>query len=64
LKGDDNLIITTEKDAQRLRTSDIGTKLKDLAVYYLPVEAEFLEPERTKFNNLIEEYASKPASNN
>jgi len=64
LKGDDNLIITTEKDAQRLRTSDISTKIKDLAVYYLPVEAEFLEPERTKFNNLIEEYASKPASNN
>jgi tetraacyldisaccharide 4'-kinase len=64
LKGDDNLIITTEKDAQRLRTSDISTKIKDSAVYYLPVEAEFLEPERTKFNNLIEEYASKPASNN
>lgn len=64
LKGDDNLIITTEKDAQRLRTSDISTKIKDLAVYYLPVEVEFLEPEGTKFNNLIEEYASKPASNN
>jgi tetraacyldisaccharide 4'-kinase len=64
LSGDDKLIITTEKDAQRLRSTSINDKIKDLALYYLPVEAEFMEPEKTIFNNLIEEYASKPAGNN
>ena len=64
LSGDDNLIITTEKDAQRLRTTAISNKIKNLALYYLPVEAEFLEPEKTIFNNLIKEYASKPTGNN
>ncbi|MDP2414941.1 tetraacyldisaccharide 4'-kinase [Daejeonella sp.] len=64
LSGDDNLIITTEKDAQRLRIAGIREQLKDLALYYLPVEAAFKEPEKTRFNNLIEEYASKSAGNN
>lgn len=64
LSGEDNLIITTEKDAQRLRTEGIKEQLKDLAIYYLPVEAAFNEPEVTGFNNLIEEYASKSTGNN
>ena len=64
LNGGDNLIITTEKDAQRLRSTAISDKIKDLALYYLPVEAEFMEPEKTIFNNLIEEYASKSEGNN
>jgi tetraacyldisaccharide-1-P 4'-kinase len=57
-------IITTEKDAQRLRMVGIKEQLEDLAIYYLPVEAAFKEPEATKFNNLIEGYASKSAGNN
>ena len=64
LTGDDKLIITTEKDAQRLRSKAISDKIKDLALFYLPVEAEFMEPEKTLFNNLIKEYASKPTGNN
>jgi len=64
LMGDDKLIITTEKDAQRLRSTAISDKIKDIALYYLPVEAEFMEPEKTIFNNLIEKYASKPTGNN
>ncbi len=64
LEGDDNLIITTEKDAQRLGIAGIRIQLKNLPVYYLPVEAAFNEPEKTRFNNLIEEYASKSAGNN
>lgn len=64
LIGDDNMIITTEKDAQRLRMTGIIEQLKDLALYYLPVEAAFKESEVTRFNNLIEEYASKSTGNN
>ncbi len=64
LSGDDNLIITTEKDAQRLRIAGIQEQLKELAIYYLPVEAAFKEPEETRFNNLIVQYASKFTGNN
>ena len=64
LSSGDNLIITTEKDVQRLNISSIKEQLKDLPVYYLPVEAEFHETEKVLFNNYIEEYASKPTVNN
>ena len=64
LGGNDNLIITTEKDAQRLNIAGIREQLKSLSVYYLPVEAEFNEPGKAGFNNYIEEYASKSAGNN
>jgi len=63
LSGDDKLIITTEKDAQRLNTEVFREKLKGINVYFLPVEARFKEPERTEFNNLIEGYASKIGGN-
>jgi len=64
LKGGDNLIITTEKDSQRLGSKGIKEQLKDLPVYYLPVEAEFNEADKAKFNQYIEEYASESAGNN
>lgn len=57
----DNLIISTEKDAQRLNLAGIREQLISLPVYYLPVEAEFQEADKTLFNKLIEEYASKSA---
>jgi len=57
----DNLIITTEKDAQRLNLAGIREQLISLPVYYLPVETEFQEADKTLFNKLIEEYASKSA---
>jgi len=59
LRGDDLLIITTEKDAQRLRSEDIRELLAELPVYYLPVIAEIHEPEKAHFNNLIEKYATE-----
>ena len=64
LEGVDKLIITTEKDAQRLYSEGIRKQLRGLELYYLPVEAEIYEPDRTRFNKLIEDYASKPAGNN
>ncbi len=59
----DKLIITTEKDAQRLRSHNINEQLQALPVYYLPVEAKIHEPERSAFNKLIEKYASEPSIN-
>ena len=60
LVAHDKLIITTEKDAQRLRSIEARELLKGLPVYYLPVRAEIHEPERARFNELIEKYAAEP----
>ncbi len=59
LDTDDKLIITTEKDAQRLGSAEAKELLKGLPVYYLPVEAEIHEPEKARFNKLIEKYAAE-----
>jgi len=58
--ADDKLIVTTEKDAQRLGSTEIKELLKSFPVYYLPVRAEIHEPERGRFNELIEKYAAEP----
>jgi tetraacyldisaccharide 4'-kinase len=53
------LIITTEKDAQRLRSPELNELLKDLPVYYLPVTAKIHQPQEVRFNNIIEQYVAK-----
>jgi tetraacyldisaccharide 4'-kinase len=57
-KGD-NLIITTEKDAQRLGSEQFQTQLEGIPFYYLPIEADFNEQEKTSFNKLIINYATE-----
>ncbi|WP_374165503.1 tetraacyldisaccharide 4'-kinase [Arcticibacter sp. MXS-1] len=55
----DKLIVTTEKDAQRLLNPDIAELLTDLPVYYLPIRAEIHEPDKQNFDHLIENYVSE-----
>ena len=55
----DKLIVTTEKDSQRLQVSALLELLKDLPVYYLPVTAKIHQPDDENFNNLIEAYVTK-----
>lgn len=64
LKEEDKLIITTEKDIQRLKPRAIKWLLKDLPVYFLPVEVKIHEPDEATFNNLIQEYVTKYTTNN
>lgn len=64
LTQEDKLIVTTEKDAQRLDMTGSGRLLRDLPVYVLPVETEFNEPEKTIFNQIIREYVSESSGNN
>ena len=59
LYADDKLVVTTEKDAQRLGSAETKELLKGLPVYYLPVRAEIHEPERARFNEFIENYAAE-----
>ena len=57
-------IITTEKDAQRLRSPEMNELLKGLPVYYLPVAAKIHKPGEKRFNQIIEQYVAKHLQNN
>jgi tetraacyldisaccharide 4'-kinase len=53
---ENKIIITTEKDAMRLREHEA---LKKLPLYYLPVEVVFHENDKKEFNKLIVQYVGK-----
>jgi tetraacyldisaccharide 4'-kinase len=58
------IIITTEKDAVRLREfSNIAENLRS-SVYYIPVGIKFLNDDKNEFDNLIFEYVRKNKRNN
>lgn len=50
------IIITTEKDIQRLMAESVRGLLADLPVFYLPVEADFHGVDKERFNLLIRNY--------
>lgn len=62
-KGDKKLIVTTEKDAQRL--SDIGIKelLLNLPVFYLPIKISLQEEDKLTFDQNILNYVSSHTRN-
>jgi tetraacyldisaccharide 4'-kinase len=49
----DKLIITTEKDAQRLKNSTFDASLARTILYVLPVETAFAEDDKIKFDQVI-----------
>lgn len=61
---DKTIIITTEKDAIRLKNAVKKNKSieVDLPFYYLPIEIEFLENTKNEFDNHIIEYVRKNKS--
>jgi tetraacyldisaccharide 4'-kinase len=64
LSSEEKIIITTEKDAVRLRGfTNIEDSLKS-AFYYIPVGVHFLKNEKHKFDNLIFGYVRKNKRNN
>ncbi|HNX44544.1 MAG TPA: tetraacyldisaccharide 4'-kinase [Bacteroidales bacterium] len=52
------IIVTTEKDAMRLRDGQSETILKNLPVYYLSMQHEFHEEDKRKFDAFILDYLS------
>lgn len=56
------IIVTTEKDAMRLKNPDIKDISKKLPVFFLPIEVHFHQ-EGEKFNNLILEYVRTNQAN-
>lgn len=54
------IIITTEKDYNRVIDSDFIDILTDLPIYYIPIEVDFLDQEKKKvFNKQIIDYVKK-----
>ena len=52
------IILTTEKDAMRLKFSENYKLIMDLPIYYIPIEAEMHESDKEKFDQLILKYVS------
>lgn len=52
------IIVTTEKDAMRLRDPEIDPAIKKLPLFFLPIEV-FIHQEEEKFNKMITDYVRK-----
>jgi len=59
LSSSDKVIITTEKDLQRLKSDELFEHLRGLPVYYLPVKAAFEPSEKAVFDHLILNYVTE-----
>lgn len=61
--GKEKIIITTEKDSQRLRAIGFEDLLVNLPVYYLPIEVELFEEDKITFDELILNYVKSNRRN-
>ena len=57
------IIVTTEKDAMRLIDNSSLSIIKDLPIYYIPIEIEFHEEDKNEFDKLISTYVRENKSN-
>ncbi len=62
IEAEDKLIITTEKDAARLRCCMLDEVVVD-NLYVLPVEVKFLQNQQANFDHYIIDYVSKNSRN-
>lgn len=56
MEGDQKIVLTTEKDAQRLMAYQQNEKFAKLPVYVQPMEIQFFEGYEEAFNEAIHEY--------
>jgi tetraacyldisaccharide 4'-kinase len=64
VQSDEKFIITTEKDAMRLREfTNIAEPVKD-SFYYIPAGVKFLNEDQEEFDNMIIDYVRKNKRNN
>ncbi|MCX6245503.1 MAG: tetraacyldisaccharide 4'-kinase [Bacteroidetes bacterium] len=57
------IIITTEKDMMRLKTPEMSNFLKNLPLFYLPIEVNLHEKDKETFDKLILDYVGKNQRN-
>ena len=63
INSENKIIVTTEKDAMRLKDHDDLTDEFKAALYYLPVKVKFLDDEGKSFNKKIFNYVGENKSN-
>lgn len=56
LASERKIILTTEKDAMRLKFSENYKMISNLPIYYIPIEAEMHENDKVKFDQIILKY--------
>lgn len=57
------VLMTTEKDAMRLKTTELSAYLKNLPLFCVPMEIEFHGTDKEKFDNEILRYVAKNKGN-
>jgi len=63
LTAENKIVLTTEKDAMRLRKPGLEEYLGDLPVYYVPIEIAFHDQDASAFNQQIQDYVrSQPVN--
>ena len=55
-------IITTEKDFMHLKSAELGSVMKNIPIFYLPMETEFQGNDKAAFDRLILDFAEKNKS--
>jgi len=58
------VIVTTEKDMMRFKTSELGTILKPLPLFYVPIEVDFHGNDKANFDHEILNYVKQNQRNN
>jgi tetraacyldisaccharide 4'-kinase len=59
IKSLNKIIVSTEKDYQKLAQSEFAHKIKDLPIFYLPVRVEFFPEDKSIFDQIILQYVTK-----
>jgi len=57
------IVVTTEKDAKRLESETFYEKLKNIPIYYVPIEIEIHKKYKQDFDNQILNYVRKNKAN-
>ena len=57
------IIVTTEKDAMRLRNPELSEILKQLPIFFMPIEIDLYENNKTEFNEQILHYVRTNQNN-
>jgi tetraacyldisaccharide 4'-kinase len=63
LPSQKKIILTTEKDVMRLKTPELSNFIKNLPLFYLPIEVELHGTDKQNFNNEILTYVEKNQRN-
>ncbi len=57
-------IVTTEKDTMRLRGQNLQRMIQNIPLYYVPIEVDFHEKDKMKFDKLISDFMERSGKKN